>query len=134
MCLSICLLYYFAHIATMAESNQGIQAFRTGDIQSILEGELENDSQHSLLQVPNATIDTTGLSSIRQNLSLSLNSLIRGLASRIGPHANQPQSTVEMEVDTDQLSPNSLWNQLSAYQNTVRDLHAQNNQNAELLR
>ena len=38
-----------------------------------------------------------------------------------------------MEVDTDQLSPNSLRNQLSAYQNTVRDLHAQSNQNAELL-
>ena len=38
-----------------------------------------------------------------------------------------------MEVDTDQLSPNSFRNQLSAYQNTVRDLHAQNNQNAELL-
>ena len=40
---------------------------------------------------------------------------------------------MEMEVDTDQLSPNSLQNQLSAYQNTVRDLHAQSNQNAELL-
>ena len=118
----------------MAESNQGIRAHRTGDIQSILEGKPENDSQHSLPQVPNKTIDTTGLSSTCQNLSLSFNHLRMGLASRISLHTNQPQSTVEMEVETDQLSPNSLRNQLSVYQNTIRDLHAQNNQNAELLR
>ena len=59
----------------MAESLQGISALPTGDIQSILEGELENDSQHSLSQVPNETIDATGLSSVRQNLSSSFNSL-----------------------------------------------------------
>ena len=117
----------------MAESNQGIRALRTGDVQSILEGEPENDSQHSFPQVPNETIDTTGLSSVCQNLSSSFNRLRRGLANRIGRQSNQPQNTVDMEVDTDQLSPNSLRNQLSAYQNTVRDLHAQNNQNAELL-
>ena len=117
----------------MAESNQGIRALRTGDVQSILEGEPENDSQRSLPQVPNKTIDTTSLSSVRQNLSSSFNLLRRGLASRISQQSNQPQSTVEIEVNTDQLSPNSLQNQLSAYQNTVRDLHAQNNQNAELL-
>ena len=115
----------------MAESNQGIRALRTGDVQSILEGEPENDSQHSLPQVPNETIDTTGLSSVHLNLSSSFNHLRRGLANRIGQQSNQPQNTVDMEVDMDQLSPNSLRNQLSAYQNTVRD--AQNNQNAELL-
>ena len=55
----------------MAESQQGIRALRTGDVQSILEGESENDSQRSLPQVPNKTIDATGLSGIRQNLSSS---------------------------------------------------------------
>ena len=117
----------------MAETSQGIHALQTGDIQSILEGEPENDNQCSLLQVPNKTIDTMGLSSVCQNLSSSFNRLRRGLANCIGRQSNQPQNTIDMEVDTDQLSRNSLRNQLSAYQNTVRDLHAQNNQNAELL-
>ena len=38
-----------------------------------------------------------------------------------------------MEVDADQFSPTSLQTQLIAYQATVRDLHDQNNHNAELL-
>ena len=38
-----------------------------------------------------------------------------------------------MEVDADQLSPTSLWTQLAAYQNTVKDLHDQNECNTELL-
>ena len=38
-----------------------------------------------------------------------------------------------MEVDTEQLSPTSLCTQLTAYQSTVRTLHEQNDQNAELL-
>ena len=75
ICSLFCLLYYFAHIITMAESIQGIRALPIGDVQSILEGESENDSQHSLLHVPDATIDTTGFSSVRQNLSSSFNRL-----------------------------------------------------------
>ena len=38
-----------------------------------------------------------------------------------------------MEVDAEQLSPTSLRTQLTAYQSTVRNLHEQNDQNAELL-
>ena len=38
-----------------------------------------------------------------------------------------------MEVDADQLSPTSLHTQLMAYQTAVRNLHAQNDRNAELL-
>ena len=38
-----------------------------------------------------------------------------------------------MDVNADQLSPTSLRTQLTAYQATVRDLHEQNNRNAELL-
>ena len=38
-----------------------------------------------------------------------------------------------MEVDADQLSPTSLHTQLMAYQTTVRNLHVQNDRNAELL-
>ena len=38
-----------------------------------------------------------------------------------------------MEVDAEQLSPTSLCTQLTAYQSTVRTLHEQNDQNAELL-
>ena len=38
-----------------------------------------------------------------------------------------------MEVDADQLSPTSLQTQLAAYQNTVKDLHDQNECNTELL-
>ena len=117
----------------MAESQQGIGALRTGDIQSILEGELENDSQRSLLQVPNKTIDATGLSGVRQNLNSSFSHFRRGLASAIGRQPAQPQNLVSMDVDADQLSPTSLWTQLTAYQATVRDLHKQNNCNAELL-
>ena len=36
-------------------------------------------------------------------------------------------------MDTDQLSPNILHTQLTAYQSTVRTLHEQNDHNAELL-
>ena len=117
----------------MAESQQGIRALRTGDVQSILEGESENDSQRSLLQVPNKTIDATGLSGVRQNLNSSFSHFRRGLASAIGRQPAQPQNPVSMDVDADQLSPTSLWTQLTAYQATVRDLHKQNNCNAELL-
>ena len=113
----------------MAESLQGIRALPMGDVQSILEGESENDSQHLLSQVPDATVDTTGLSSICQNLSSSFNCLRRGLASHIGRHTNQSQNPVDMEVDVEQLSPTSLHTQLA-----VKDLHNQNNHNAELLR
>ena len=44
----------------MAEATHGIRDLAMEGVQSILDGELENDSQHSLLQVP----DATGLSSI----------------------------------------------------------------------
>ena len=117
----------------MAESQQGIRALRTGDVQSILEGESENDSQHSLPQVPNETIDATGLSGVRQNLSSSFSRFRRGLASAISRHPTQQQNPASVEVDADQLSPTSLRTQLTAYQATVRDLHDQNNRNAELL-
>ena len=117
----------------MAESQQGIRALRTGDVQSILEGESENDSQRSLPQVPNETIDATGLSGVRQNLSSSFNHFRRGLASAISRHPTQQQNQASVEVDADQLSPTSLRTQLTTYQATVRDLHDQNNRNAELL-
>ena len=38
-----------------------------------------------------------------------------------------------MGVDVEQLSPTSLYAQLAAYQNTIRDLHSQNQHNVELL-
>ena len=38
-----------------------------------------------------------------------------------------------MEVDVEQLSPTSLHTQLAAYKTNVKDLHNQNNRNAELL-
>ena len=114
----------------MAEAN-GICDLPTEQVQSILEGHLDNDSQRSLPQVPNESI---GLSSIRQNLSSSFNCLRRGITSSISRNTNQPQTHVEMEVDAEQLSPTSLRTQLAAYQNTVRDLHNQNKRNAEWLR
>ena len=43
------------------------------------------------------------------------------------------QSHTEMDIDTEQISPNSLRVQLSAYQSTVKDFHDQNEHNAELL-
>ena len=47
----------------MAEAN-GIRNLRMEQVQSILEGYLDNDSQHPLPQVPVATKDATSLSSI----------------------------------------------------------------------
>ena len=85
------------------------------------------------MQVPDATIDTTGLSSIRQNLSSSFNHLRRGIVNRISRDTNQSQNPVDIEVDAEQLSPTSLCTQLETYQNMVKDLHVQNNRNAELL-
>ena len=38
-----------------------------------------------------------------------------------------------MEINAEQLSPTNLCTQLAAYQNTVKDLHDQNQHNAELL-
>ena len=51
----------------------------------------------------------------------------------MGRNTNQPQAHVEMEVNAEQLSPNSLRTQLAAYQTTVKGLHEQNERNAELL-
>ena len=113
----------------MAEAN-GIRELPKEGIQSILEGYSVNVSNRSLPQVPNETL---GLSSIRQNLSSSFNSLRRGITNRIGRNTNQPQNQTPMEVDAEQLSPTSLCRQLTAYQSTVRTLHKQNDWNTELL-
>ena len=122
-----CVILYFT--ITMAEA-YGIRNLPKEGIQSILEGYSVNDSNRSLPQVPNETL---GLSSIRQNLSSSFNHLRRGITNYISRNTNQPQSQTPMEVDTEQLSPNSLHIQLTAYQSTVRSLHKQNDRNAELL-
>ena len=68
-----------------------------------------------------------------QNLSSSFNRLRRDITNHIGKNTNQPQNQTPKEVDTEQLSPTSLRTQLTAYQSTVRTLHEQNDQNAELL-
>ena len=39
-----------------------------------------------------------------------------------------------MEVDAEKLSPTSLRTHLAAHQNTVKDLHDQNEHNVQLLR
>ena len=123
----------FVSVDTMAEAAQGIRDLTTEGIQSILDGKSNNDSQRSLPQVPDGTIDGTSLSSIRQNLSSSFNHLHRGIASHIGQGTNQPQTPMDMEVDADQLSPTSLRTMLVTYQNTVKDLYDQNQKNAEIL-
>ena len=117
----------------MAEANHGICDIAMKGVQNILEGYSENDSLCSLLQVPDATIDATGLSNVRQNLSSSLNHLRRGITSCISRNTNQVQNPKDMEIDAKQLSRTSLLTQLAAYQNTVRDFHDQNQCNAELL-
>ena len=68
----------------MAEANHCIRDLATEGVQSFLDRESENDSQCLLPQVPDTTIDATGLSSVRQNLSSSFNRLRRGIANRIG--------------------------------------------------
>ena len=55
------------------------------------------------------------------------------MASAIGRQPTQQQNPAGVEVNADQLLPTSLRTQLTAYQATVRDLHNQNNRNAELL-
>ena len=113
----------------MAEAN-GIHDLPKEGVQSILEGYSVNDSDRSLPQVPNETL---GLSSVRQNLSSSFNHLRRGITNHIGRNTNQPQNQTPMEVDAEQLLPTSLCTQLTAYLSTVRNLHEQNDRNAELL-
>ena len=68
-----------------------------------------------------------------QNLSSLFNRLRRGITNCISRNTNQPQSQTPMEVDAEQVSPNSLRIQLTGYQSTVRNLHEQNDRNAELL-
>ena len=114
---------------TVAEAN-GIRDLPKQGVQSILEGFSINDSERSLPQVPNETL---GLSSVSQTLSSSFNRLRRGITNRIGKHTSQPQHQTLNEVDAEQLSPTSLRTHLTAYQATVRTLHAQNYHNAELL-
>ena len=113
----------------MAEAN-GIRDLPKQDVQSILEGFSINNSERSLPQVPNETL---GLSSVSQTLSSSFNRLGTGITNRIGKHTSQPQHQTSNEVDAEQLSPTSLRTHLTAYQATVRTLHAQNDHNAELL-
>ena len=114
----------------MAEAN-GIHNLPKEVVQSILKGYSVNDSDRSLLQVPNETL---GLSSMRQNLSSSFNCLQRGITNRIVRNTNQLQNQAPMKVDAEQFSPTSLHTQLTAYQSTVRNLHKQNDCNVELLR
>ena len=114
----------------MAEA-KGICDLPLEGVPSILEGYSDNDSQPSLPQVPSKSI---GLSSMRQNLNSSFNCFRRGIASHISRNTNQLPTHMEMEVDAEQLSPTSLHTQLTAYQNTVKDLHDKNECNAELLR
>ena len=96
-----------------------------------LEGFSIDDSERSLPQVPNETL---GLSSVSQTLSSSFNRLRRGITNRIGKHTSQQQQhQTSIEVDAEQLSPTSLRTHLTAYEATVRTLHAQNDHNAELL-
>ena len=113
----------------MAEAN-GIRDLPKEGVQSILEGYSVNDSHRSLPQVPSNTL---GLSSLWQNLSSSFNHLRRGITNHIGRNTNQVQNQTPMEVDAEQLSSISLRTQLTTYQSTVRNLHEQNDCNAELL-
>ena len=113
----------------MAEAN-GIRELPKQGIQSILEGYSIDDSERSLPQVPNETL---GLSSVSQTLSSSFNRLRKGITNRIGKHTSQPQHQAPTEIEAEQLSPTSLRTHLTAYQSTVRTLHAQNDRNAELL-
>ena len=73
--LFICLSCLFVSVDTMAKAAQDIRDLMTKGVQSSLDGESDNDSQRSLPQVPDATINGTGLSSVRQNLSFSFNRL-----------------------------------------------------------
>ena len=113
----------------MAEAN-GIRDLPKQGVQSILEGFSIDDSERSLLQVPNETL---GRSSVSQTLSSSFNRLRRGITNRIGKHTSQPQHQTSNEIDAEQLSPTSLPTHLTAYQAMVRTLHEQNDHNAELL-
>ena len=113
----------------MAEAN-GIRDLPKQDVQSILEGFSIDGSERSLPQVPNETL---GLSSVSQTLSSSFNRLRRGITNHIGKHTSQPQDQMSKEINVEQLSPTSLRTHLTAYQATVRTLHAQNDHNAELL-
>ena len=113
----------------MAESN-GIRELPKQGVQSILDGYSIDDSERLLPQVPNETL---GRSSVSQTLSSSFNRLRRGITNRIGKHTSHSQHQTSNEVDAEQLSPTSLRTHLTAYQATVRTLHEQNDQNAELL-
>ena len=113
----------------MAEAN-GICELPKQGVQSILEGYLIDDSDRSLPQVPNETLD---LSSVSQTLSSSFNQLRRGITNRIGKHTSQPQHQATTEINAEQLSPTSLCTHLTAYQYTVKTLHEKNDRNAELL-
>ena len=70
-------------------------------------------------------MDGNGLSSVHHNLSLSFNRLCQGLASHIYRSSAQTQQHTDMVVDSNILSPNTMRSQLSAYQQTVKELHLQ---------
>ena len=124
----VCRVTLYCNL-TMAEAN-GIRDLPKQDVQSILQGFSIDDSERSLPQVPNETL---GLSSVSQTLSSSFSRLRRGITNRIGKHTSQPQDQTSKEINVEQLSPTSLRMHLTAYQATVRTLHAQNDHNAELL-
>ena len=124
----VCRVTLYCNLTT-AEAN-GIRDLPKQDVQSILEGFSIDDSERSLPQVPNEIL---GLSSVSQTLSSSFNRLRRGITNRIGKHTSQPQDQTSKEINVEQLSPTSLHTHLTAYQATVRTLHAQNDHNAELL-
>ena len=113
----------------MAEVN-GIRELPKQGVQRILKGYSIDDSERSLPQVPNETLD---LSSVSQTLSSSFNRLRRGITNQIAKHTSQPQHQTQNDVDAEQLSPTSLRTHLTAYQATVKTLHEQNDHNAELL-
>ena len=121
---------FVCRVTLYCNEANGIRDLPKQDVQSILEGFSINDSERSLPQVPNETL---GLSSVSQTLSSSFNRLRRGITNRIGKHTSQHQDQTSKEINVEQLSPTSLRMHLTAYQATVRTLHAQNDHNAELL-
>ena len=69
------------------------------------------------------------------NLSTSFKRFHQGIASCISWSSVQTQQQVNMDVDSNSMSPNTMHVQISTYQQTVRGLHKQNNHrsNSELL-
>ena len=107
---SFCMLICRNHVLPLRYNGRS-SIWNQGYTQGLLDGNSIKGSQWSLHNIPEPTIDQSGLSNVRQNLSNTLSQLHQNITSHITRSQPVPQHQ-GTETNSKLLSPNSLRSQL----------------------